>query len=303
MNRYIVRKKYGKKFKFFDKNGKEISKSQASKYIDFYIPPAYDNVKINLSKGRLRAIGFDDKGRSQYIYNKKYTEKQSKIKFNKLVDFGKNYDKIYQTIISDLYTTSETKNKQIATILMLIIDCDFRIGNDKYTKENNSYGVTTLEKRHIKTNKNKIIIDFIGKKGVRNKCILTNKKVIKNLKSKKKTINKHDRIFTYRKDNNYYTIKSTDVNNYLKKLGNWSSKYFRTWSANISLIDNLNSGLSLKQSIEKTADKLHHTPAICKKNYLDSKLIKLYEKNQKKFLEYFKGDKNEKYYKFIKHNY
>jgi DNA topoisomerase-1 len=294
MKEYVIRKKDGKNFKYYDKYNNILSKNKIDKYLDFYIPPAYDNVKINLKKGKVRAIGYDDKNRPQYIYNKKYTEKQSTIKFSKLINFGKNYKQIRDRILKDINSISETREKQIATILMLIIECDFRIGNDKYAKENNSYGVTTLEKRHFKTKSGKLEIDFIGKKGVRNKCVVKNKNVIKNLKTKKRTIKKNDRN---------YTIKSNDVNNYIKKLGNWSSKYFRTWSANISLINNLNSGLSLKESIEKTAYKLHHTPAICKKNYLDSKLIKFYEKNQKKFLEYFKGDKNEKYYKFLKHNY
>ena len=303
MKDYIIRKKINKSFKYYDKNNNILSKNKIDKYLDFYIPPGYNDVKINKTKGKIRAIGYDDKNRPQYIYNKKYTEKQSTIKFNKLINFGKNYKQIRDKILKDLNSISETKEKQIATILMLIIECDFRIGNDKYAKENNSYGVTTLEKRHLKTTNGQFKIDFIGKKGIRNKCVLKNKNVIKNLKTKKRTIKKNDRIFTYRKNNKYYDIKSNDVNNYIKKLGNWSSKYFRTWSANISLISKLNSGLSLKESIEKTADKLHHTPTICKKNYLDSKLIKFYEKNQKKVLEYFKGDKNEKYYKFIKNNY
>jgi DNA topoisomerase-1 len=303
MNDYIIRKKKGKSFSYYNKQGDKLKKNSINKYLDFYIPPAYNDVKINKINGKIKAIGLDDKQRHQYIYNKKYTMKRNKLKFSELIDFGKQYKNIYGKIQKDLYTTSETKNKQIASILMLMIECDFRIGNDKYKKDNNSYGVTTLEKRHVKNKSGKVIIDFIGKKGVRNICEVSNNKVITNLKRKKKTIQKNDRIFNYRKGENYYNIKSQDVNKYLKEMGDYSSKYFRTWSANISLINELSSGLDLKESIKKTAFKLHHTPEICKKNYLDPKLIDLYENDKKKFINFFKGDRDDKYYKFLKENY
>ena len=78
MNNYIVRKivssrndKY--KYKFYDKKNKEIKNkviiNDALK--DIYIPPAYDNVKIDIcKKSKVLAIGHDNKDRPQYIYNK-----------------------------------------------------------------------------------------------------------------------------------------------------------------------------------------------------------------------------------------
>ena len=76
MRNYILRKNKGKGYIFFDKEGEHI-KNQ--KYIDeslegVYIPPAYDNVKINLNKkDKVLAIGYDNKDRPQYVYNKKFT--------------------------------------------------------------------------------------------------------------------------------------------------------------------------------------------------------------------------------------
>lgn len=308
MNSYILRKiKYKRnnkyKYEYFDDKNKKISENEANKYLkNIYIPPAYDNVKINKKKGKILAIGIDTRGRKQYTYNKKSIEKNSVNKFKKLIEFGKNYDKIIKKIDMNFYTGVDNKEKQIATILKIIMDCNFRVGNDKYTKDNNSYGVSTLENQHIKIKNNKVIIDFIGKKGVRNECEIKNKKIIRTLKAKKKLLNNKDRIFTYRKNNKYYHIKSNDVNIYLKKLGNYTTKNFRTWSANIKLINYLKNN-NLKLSIEQVANKLHHTPAICKKNYLDPKLIEFYEKDKNKFIKYFKGDINNLYAKFLENNY
>lgn len=303
MNDYIIRKKQKKKFIYVDKKGNKLTKKQYEPYLHVYIPPGYDDVKINKRRGKVRAIGYDDKRRAQYIYDSKFTNKQSKSKFSKLIDFGKHYQKIHKKIETDLYTTRETKDKQIATILMLIIECDFRVGNDKYTRENKSYGVTTLESRHVRQKDGKLVVDFIGKKGVRNICQVQNKKVARNLKTKKKTVGKRGRLFSYQYKDSLSNVTSKDVNQYLKKMGNYSTKYFRTWSANISLIQELLDKQSLKDSIESTADKLHNTPTVCKKNYLDPKLIYFYEKHPKKFFDFFTGNLNDKYYKFLQSHY
>lgn len=297
MNNYFIRKissNKNKKYthKYYDKNNNLITYNSIKKHLEgFYVPPAYDDVEINMNKkAKVLAIGFDDKNRPQYIYNKTFVIKQSKKKFEKLIEFGYNYKKIYNKINKDLSSRKDTKEKEIATILKIIIDCNFRIGNDKYTKDNNSYGVSTLEKKHIIDKNGKIIINFIGKKGVENECIVKDKKVIKSLKKKKKSKNK--RIFSYKKNNRNFNIQSKDVNKYLKDLGDFTTKNFRTWNANLELIKELiyyndDSKYVMKECIKNVAFKLHHTSSICKKNYLDPKLIEFYNDYPDEFIEYF----------------
>lgn len=298
MEKYIVRKiirKVGKKYKhkYYDKNDKEINdkKNIENAIKGVYIAPAYDNVKINLNKDeKILAIGYDDKGRSQYIYNKKHIQAQSYKKFDKMISFGKNFTKINDKINDDLYTVKDSKNKQIAIILTLIMECQFRIGNDVYSKKNKSYGTTTLQGKHIKEKgKDELVIDFNGKKNVRNVCTVKNKKLVKTLRQKKRTIGKEDRIFTYRKGEKYYNIKSSDVNKYLKQFGKFTAKDFRTWGANIELIRQLvkHQNSELKKCIENVSIKLHNTPTICKSNYLDPELIEFYKNDKEGFIKHF----------------
>jgi DNA topoisomerase I len=298
MDEFIVRKiwrKVGKKYKhkYYDKNDKEIkNKKKIDEAIKgVYIAPAYENVKINLKKDeKVLAMGHDDKNRSQYVYNKKFTQSQSYKKFDKMILFGKKFNKINDTINDDLYTVKDSKNKQIAIILKLIMECQFRIGNDIYSKKNKSYGTTTLQGKHIKVkSKNELVIDFNGKKNVRNVCTVKNKKLVKTLRQKKRTINKDDRIFTYRRGEKYYNIKSSDVNKYLKQFGKFTAKDFRTWGANIELIKELmkNKNSELKKCIENVSVKLHNTPTICKSNYLDPELMEFYKNDKEGFREHF----------------
>ncbi len=324
MEDYIIRKitkKREKKFyhKYYDKKGKEIKDTKKIDRITdgIYISPAYDNVKINMNKNdKVRAIGYDTEERPQYIYNKKFIEEQKDKKFDHMSEFGKKFPKINQKINEDLYSTKDSKEKQVALILKLIMECHFRIGNDRYSKKYKSYGTTTLENKHLKVKKDHVIIDFIGKKKVRNVCTVKNKKVVKTLKEKKRTLKKNDRVFTYRRGNDYFNIKSSDVNKYLKQFGKFSAKNFRTWGANVELIVQLIDLCKscekmnqkeiqkiLKKSIQGVAKKLHNTESVCKSNYLDPELIKFFTLDHQGFLKHFhtknKEDLSKKYVSFL----
>ena len=318
MEDYIIRKiskKRDNKYyhKYYDKKGKEIKdKKYVQKIIsDIYISPAYNDVKINLKKtAKVRAIGYDTEKRPQYIYNKKFIEEQKDKKFNHMSAFGKEFTKINKKINEDLYSTKDSKEKQVALILKLIMECHFRIGNERYSKKYKSYGTTTLENKHVKVKKDHVIIDFIGKKKVRNICTIRNKKVVKTLREKKKTLKKNDRVFTYRKGNDYFNIQSSDVNKYLKQFGKFSAKNFRTWGANVELIVQMNQFCKkekmdtkkkidecIKKSIQEVAYKLHNTSAVCRSNYLDPALIKFFTNDIDGFLRHFDVSSKEELYK------
>ena len=71
---------------------------------DLYIPPSYKDVKINLNKNeKVLAIGYDNKGRSQYIYNKKFIKGREKSKYKHMIDFGESYKRILNQIKKDLF--------------------------------------------------------------------------------------------------------------------------------------------------------------------------------------------------------
>jgi len=287
-------------YEYFDMNGQKVNSIVAKKAIqNLYIPPAYQDVKINLNqKAKVLAIGYDEKQRPQYIYNKIFTERNSKKKFHKMIEFGESYQKIMNSVRKDLYSEGDTKEKQIAMALMLVVDCGIRIGSEKYKNENDSFGATTLESRHVKVSGDTVSVDFIGKKGVQNKSKMRSKRLSRNLRIKKRTLKKDDPIFTYRRGNCWYSLKSTDVNKYLKRFGNFSSKNFRTWVANLSFIteilkcDTPNSETQKKKNINeavrKTAHKLNNTSSVCKTNYIDPYLIELYLNDIKRFLGTFK---------------
>ena len=321
MKSYIVRhvvknkkKKRTKKkggshvYRYTDKDGKPLSLKKGLEVIGklkgLYIPPAHDEVKITLiAKDKVWAIGKDVKGRSQYLYNPAFQKQQTLAKFSHMVEFGESYQQIQRRIHKDLYTEGESKDKQVALILRLVIDCGFRIGSDKYAKENKSYGVSTLEAKHLKKSGDKLEVDFVGKKGVRNTCVVKHKKVLKDLRTKKRTLKKDDRLFQYRKGSQYYDVRSSDVNKYLKRFGNFSVKNFRTWTANLEMIHHLvkasasdteDTSVTQRQKVlnecaDKVCHMLHNTRSVCKSSYLDPTLQDVFVNDPPQFQRIFKG--------------
>jgi DNA topoisomerase-1 len=301
-----IKSKRGKTYthEYRDKQGRLVSKKVVEEITKgLYIPPAWKDVKISKHRReKVLAIGYDTKGRAQYVYNPTFKESQSDKKFEKMKEFGKAYPAMMRRIQRDIYTVGDSKETQIAIVLRLVTECCFRIGNEKYERDNKSYGITTLEKHHIKVQGDNVTIDFVGKKGVRNKCTIRQKKLSRIMKTKKRNARKGDKLFTYRKNDKFYDVKPYDVNRYLKQFGAFSVKDFRTWIANLELIhqlikqdsasDSESETVSTKQkqvnhALDIVAEKLHNTRSVCKQNYVDPYVMRVYVTDTPTFKKFF----------------
>lgn len=299
---------YATGFKYY-KNKIEITNNDEIEKIKLLkIPPAYDNVTI-INNPKIIAFGYDSKNRKQVLYNPKFIAKQNAKKYDKISASIKFFSKLKKKIATDLGGSSgsgaDEKTLAIAVILTLIFTCGFRIGNKKYEKENNSVGLTTLKYKHLKFEKNnKILIDFIGKKGVRNIATCDNLKIYDYLNTKFKnvataataTAKMEDYIFSYGTENSK-VITSSDVNEYLRTISKRYSKDIiittkdlRTWNANMLFLtffkklrkarrgeENRDTekivNKDVKRAIEMVAEKLHNSYSICRKSYIDPKII------------------------------
>lgn len=299
------------KFAYIEKKTKKRVKNQnvLDRINSLRIPPGYKKVTISSKpNSKVQAIGEDDKGRKQYVYSKNFIENQETIKFKDLIVFGKNIDKIKKDVnklIKEAATTLQ-KNKRkitdldkesiIAIVIFLIDSCNFRVGSEKYKKLYNTYGVTTLDKSHIKMNAlGKLIIEFVGKKGVVNKSQVNDKNVCKLIKLLGDKSGKKY-IFRYGED---IRISERHVNAFLKKYDSKIKvKMFRTWNANMILLskilsypmpnDSNESKKNISEIIEDAANMLHHTKSVSKSSYMNNKIIDLYQDDIEAFKKIFK---------------
>jgi DNA topoisomerase-1 len=295
MDNYIIRKiKDNKKYEYYDINNEKINNINIlNKLYKIYIPPAYKNVKIYLDKDLL-ATGMNNAGRTQYIYSDGHKKKREIKKYNNLIKLSKNILDVKKKINNDLLLKKFTKNKIIALILKIMDLCNFRGGNKLYEKKYGSYGLTTLHKKHILFKKNEVEIDFIGKKGVKNNCIIKNETIQNIIKKVYNLSSKEDPyVFSIIYHNKNISVSMFDINKYLENF-NITCKDLRTWNANIIFLKNIAKEFEIldksyfniddkkkykikkklvREAIKKTAISLHHTPTICKNSYIYKKII------------------------------
>ena len=200
----------------------------------------------------------------------------------------------------------------LSVILYLLDKCNFRVGNKCYADKYGSYGATTLKKKHLFFHKlhnqaEHLEIKFIGKKGVLNQVRIVNPTIIKMIKELVK--NKQERDYIFESDR---LVSSDDVSSYLKEYDpKITPKMFRTWYGNYYFIEKLLQDIKKKDSSLETchqnetrkkkymkscchyiADRLHNTPAISKKAYLDSLIQEKFIKNPQRFINYIKNNQH-----------
>jgi DNA topoisomerase-1 len=261
---------------------KDIKKSNRINKLKF--PKKWTNVLVSRDPtSHIQAVARDTSGKKQYIYHPKFVELTTQEKFKRIQKFSPLLKKFITGVYSKIknLTNIETKEEEICLLFYILNKTWFRIGNDTY----NTYGLTTLEKKHITFQlKDTIIFDFIGKKKMRNYKKIRDSVIyilLKNMCSNKK---QNEAIFK---------VTSNEMNDYLQKnmSPEFTCKDFRTYYGNILFIKCLCSGLSTRESYNKVAEALCHTKYISKKSYImSSKIEELYK--QKRYL--FEGTSPEK---------
>lgn len=288
----IIRKKQGKHFVYL-LNGERINDSQQLDRIKkLVIPPMWENVKIShVENSHLQAVGRDARNRKQYLYHANWNKIRNTTKFYKMYSFGKTLPSIRKQIDLDLKRKIWSKEKVVALVIRLMEETHIRIGNSYYEKENKSYGLTTLRKRHVNIFKDKMKIQFTGKKGVEHSITVRNKKII-NLVSRCEELPGWELFKFFDENGERKVIKSNHVNEYLHAISgkNFTAKDFRTWSASMSFFNSLlqlekaSSENEIKSNVLKacecTAVALGNTKTVCRKYYIHPIIVDAYQSGE-----------------------
>jgi DNA topoisomerase-1 len=284
----ITRRRVGRGFQYFDGEQRITKKEITKQFTAMRIPPAWRDVRINLSKrARIRAVGYDAAGRKQYIYSDNYRAKQEKAKFERILRFARALPLMRVSTEEHLRHRTLDKEKVLACIVRLMDEAFFRVGNEEYARDNHSYGITTLRSKHLKFEGNTIVFDFIGKSGQHQHKKVTDRRLANILKQLDELPGYE--IFKYINDDGIVCdIHSDDVNEYIKSImgEEFSAKDFRTWGGTLiaagELVqaDKADSENQRKKvvtgCVKKVAFKLGNTPAIARKSYIDPRVINAY---------------------------
>ena len=303
----IIREPSGKTFRYRTATGGKVKDDRTLARIkSLVIPPAWTDVWICArADGHIQATGRDDRGRKQYRYHPDWTRVRDEAKFERLIDFGKALPKVRRTLSRHMSERGLGRRKVLATVAYLLDTTLVRVGNREYARDNKSYGLTTLQDRHVTFSGSGLRFQFRGKTGKEWKLKLSDRRAARIVRSCQELPGQH--LFQYEDDEGVVRqVSSADVNDYIRSIAGAevTAKDFRTWAGTVLAAMALRAfepaeaeaaaRRNVRRAIEKVAARLGNTPAICRKcyvhpevlaAYLDGKLAALLEKAPDKALK------------------
>ena len=278
----ITRRKKGRAWAYYDAEGQRITdRDEIDRLNAIGMPPAYKDCWFCPSPdGHLQAIGYDDKGRKQYRYHTEFRAAQEAEKYAGCADFGRLLPRVRKRVEQDLARRDVHKETAVAAVVRLLDLGHVRVGNDAYTRENKSFGATTLRDRHARAANGKLRLCYRGKSGKMQEMTIADRRLATVVKRCQDLPGQ--RLFQYLDDaGERHHVTSTDVNEYLREAthADVTAKHFRTWGASViayqAIVEAGEKGISLKTMLEPVADALGNTPAISRKSYVHPALIEL----------------------------
>lgn len=280
-------KTVGERIIYTDNNDKEVKSKAILKRINqLTIPPQWQSVWICKDpEGHIQAVGRDAKGRKQYIYHSFWNDFISETKYNKLQSFARCLPKIREQVEKDLRKRTWTKEKVLALAIRLMDELYLRVGNKKYEKENQTYGLTTLRKKHIKEEKNGLTIQYKAKSG-KSRTLNVSHPTLKRLLIQCSELPGYE-LFKYHSENGFVPIDSRDINTYLRRVSgeDITAKTFRTWGGTVSAVELVYEAQQIVEQnprkkldtalIGLVAKRLNNTVSVCRKYYIHPRVLNL----------------------------
>lgn len=279
---------------YFDHRGKRVIRAAViDRCNQLVLPPAWRDVWISPDpSAKLQATGIDAKGRTQYRYHQRWTQARAAEKFDSMSSFAEVLPAIRKRVDADLRLKGMPKDKVVALLIRLIDLYHFRVGNDEYAKQNDSYGLTTLKEGHMTIDRSRsaegkldAVFEFVGKSGKLWKRRIWEDDLARMIIASGEVggRNRKQDLFRYEDGNGRdYDVKSNHINEYLDALtsrfGKVTAKDFRTWAATWKTASRLSRQLDpetvtgrkkvANEVIRTVASDLGNTPSVCRSSYI-----------------------------------
>jgi DNA topoisomerase-1 len=246
------------------------------------VPPAWSEVHI--ARGAAAAVqawGIDARGRKQYRYHRKAVEQGDRRKWYRVRRLARQLPKIRARLREDFHRDDLSREQVAAAAVRLLNDAFFRVGSDRYAKENRTFGLTTLRKRHVRVDGDAITFAFTGKASVRQWKVVTDRDLARVMR--RLLASPGVRVFRYIADDGWRDLTAGDVNDYVRDITGrrHSAKDFRTWGgtlrfatvlAELAAAERRHSEHARKRTVAMAvrfvAAELGNTPAICHRSYV-----------------------------------
>jgi len=282
-----ARVRHGRGFRYLDESGTALETIDIDRCKKLVIPPAWTDVWIcPVANGHLQAVGTDDAGRRQYLYHPDWRTRRDAEKFVHMEQFARSLIRHRLTARRDLGGELDLTTVSAAAFSLLDLGM-FRIGSDRYTEENESYGLTTLEKEHVTRNGRGLTFIYTAKSGQEVEVTVRDDRVRAVLDALLRRRSGGDRLLAFKHGRRWRDLVADDVNAYVKDvLGeDFSAKDFRTWRGTVIAAHALAKSdassktvrkRSIAEAMREVGDHLGNTATVARGSYVDPRVVDLF---------------------------
>ncbi len=285
----IRRCRSGKGWIYYAPNGARIRNPNTRKRLNaLAIPPAWTDVWICPDPdGHIQATARDARGRKQYRYHPSYRETRDRSKFRRMLEFSEVLPILRERVERDLRAGDLTRRQILATVVRLLDKTLFRVGNDEYARENRSFGLTTLRRRHVQVKGALLRFSFRGKSGVEHSVAITEPRLAR-ITQRCQDLPGQELFQYLDASGKRQTVSSDDVNAYLREITgrDVTAKDFRTWGGTMLAAVELRAmgpassrreaDRNIVRAIDAVSERLGNTRAVCRKYYVHPALVHAY---------------------------
>ena len=229
----IRRRRVGRGFSYVDPDGRVIrERERIRRFRSLAIPPAWSDVWIcPIPEGHLQVTARDARGRKQYRYHPNFRARRDQTKFERMVKLSDVLWKVREHVERDIALPGLQRRKVMATIVWLLERTLIRVGSHELAKVNNSFGLTTLRRRHVSIDGATLRFEFRGKSGVAHTVAVTDRRIARIVQRCRELPGRE--LFQYvDARGRRQIVYADDVNTYLRKITgrDVTAKDFRTWT-------------------------------------------------------------------------
>jgi DNA topoisomerase IB len=258
------------------------------------IPPAWTDVWIcPWPNGHLQAVGVDAAGRRQYLYHPEFRRRQEAAKHAHVLEVAARLPALRERTDRELALRGLPPERVLACGARLLDLGLFRVGSDRYTRDNGSFGLTTLRRDHVRLRPRAVEFDFPAKSGRRRMSTLYDpgaRDAVADLLHRRR--DSGDRLLAYWRRRAWHDVHGEELNAYLAETTgvDATAKDFRTWHATVLAAVALAAAepvarddseaarrRAVTRAVREVADYLGNTPAVCRASYINPRLIELFE--------------------------
>jgi DNA topoisomerase-1 len=285
----ITRKRSGKGWAYYTPEGQRIADAATRKRLNsLAIPPAWTDVWICPDAGgHIQATARDARGRKQYRYHPSYREARDQSKFRRMLEFSEALPHLRERVVRDLRSDDLGRAQLLATVVRLLDRTLIRVGNDEYARENRSFGLTTLRRRHVSVSGDSLRFSFRGKSGVEHSIAVSEPRLARIIQRCQDLPGQE--MFQYlNASGRREAVTSDDVNAYLREASgrDVTAKDFRTWGGTMLAAVELRAmgpaasrreaDRNILRAVDAVAERLGNTRAVCRKYYVHPALLHAY---------------------------